>query len=157
MFEVAAMLRRASTPAARAGVERFQSMASILLDAYRTGTPEAMERLWAHAWHRRSWEAMRRYVQLDLGRPPKTEGEDVPISLDDAHWLIARDNGFGNWSALIDYTVDHAADSHPKAAAPLRVLARPNEELPPSLAHTRDRDAAIATIEAAACPARREQ
>ncbi len=120
MFEVAAMLRRASTPAARAAVERFQSMASILLDAYRTGTSQAMERLWAHTWHRRSWEAMRRYVQLDLGRPPKTEGEDVPISLDDARWLIARDNGFTTWADLIEHAVDHAADSHPKAAAPFQ-------------------------------------
>jgi ankyrin repeat protein len=152
MFEVAAMLRRASTPAARAAVERFQRMASILLDAYRTGTPEAMERLWAHTWHRRSWEAMRRYVQLDLGRPPKTEGEDVPISLDDARWLIARDNGFTSWADLIEHAVDHAADSHPKAAAPFRVLARPTEELPSSLARTRDWDAAIATIRGRGLP-----
>ena len=152
MFALAAMLRRASTPEVRAGVERFQSMASILLDAYRTGTPEAMERLWANTWHRRSWETMRRYVQLDLGRPPKTEGEDVPISLDDARWLVARDNGFTTWADLIDYTVEHAADSRLKAAAPFHVLAKPNEELPQSLARTRDWDAAIATIRSRGLP-----
>ena len=152
MFELAAMLRRASTPEARAGVERLQSMASILLDAYRTGTPEAMERLWAHTWHRRSWEAMRRYVQLDLGRPPKTEGEDVPISLDDARWLVARDNGFTTWADLIEYTVGHAADSRPKAAAPFHVLANPSEELPQSVARTRDWDAALAAIRTRGLP-----
>ena len=97
MLDLAEMLRRASTPAARAAVDRLQRGATNLVDAYRTGTAEAMQRHWADTWHRRSWEAMRRYVQLDLGRPPKTEGEDVPISLDDARWLIARDNGFASW------------------------------------------------------------
>ena len=152
MFELAAMLRRASTPEARAAVERFQSMASILLEAYRTGTAEAMERLWAHTWHRRSWETMRRYVQLDLGRPPNTEGEDVPITLDDARWLIARDSGFPTWADLIEHAVDHAADSHPKAAAPFHVLPKPDEELSPSLARTRDWGAAIAAIRSRGLP-----
>jgi hypothetical protein len=95
---------------------------------------------------------MRRYVQLDLGRPPKTEGEDVGISLDDARWLIARDNGFTTWADLIEHAIDHAADSHPKAAAPFSVLARPTEELPSSLARTRDWDAAIATIRGRGLP-----
>ena len=146
MYEVAAMLRRASTPEARAAVEPFHRMAAILLDAYRTGTPEAMERLWAVTWHRRSWEATRRYIQLDLGRPPKTEGEDVPISLDDARWLIARENGFATWSALVEYAIDHAADPRPMATSPFRLLAKPGEELSSRLERTRDWDAAIALI-----------
>ena len=152
MFEVAAMLRRASTPAARAAVERVQSMASILLDAYRTGTPEAMERLWAHTWHRRSWETMRRYVQLDLGRPPKTEGEDVPISLDDARWLIARDNGFSHLGRP-----DRAHRRPRRRLSPesRRAVPRAGEAergTAPSLARTRDWDAAIATIRSRGLP-----
>ncbi|HEV8445414.1 MAG TPA: ankyrin repeat domain-containing protein [Gemmatimonadaceae bacterium] len=152
MFELAAMLRRASTPPARSAVERWHRMAANLLDAYRTGAPEAMERHWADTWHRRSWEAMRRYVQLDLGRPPVVEGADVPITLDDARWLIARDNGFTTWIGLIEYTIDHAADSHPKAAAPFHVLSKPNEELPPPLERTRDWDVAIATVKSRGLP-----
>src|SRR5438874_90268 len=42
---------------------RYEEMATNLLAAYRTGTPEAMERHWHDTWHRRAWDGMRRYVQ----------------------------------------------------------------------------------------------
>src|SRR5215218_8025067 len=42
----------------------YDTKAQALLDAYRTGTPEAMERHYSHTWHRRAWPAMRTYVQL---------------------------------------------------------------------------------------------
>ena len=48
---------------------QYEEMAGALLDAYRTGTPAAMERHWSFTWHRRPWRGMRTYVQLDLGRP----------------------------------------------------------------------------------------
>ncbi len=152
MFDLAAMLRRASTPAARAAVERFQRGAVNLLDAYRTGTPEAMQRHWADTWHRRSWEAMRRYVQLDLGRPPAGEGEDVPIALGDARWLIMRDNGFASWESFIEHTIDQAASPRPLASAPFRLLSKPTEELAPAVERTRDWDAAIAMLRAGGLP-----
>jgi hypothetical protein len=85
-------------PAALAAYER---MASHLLDAYRTGTPEAMERHWADTWHRRTWQTLRTYVQLDLGKRPTVEGGDVELTLDDARMWIARDAGFENWNALV--------------------------------------------------------
>src|ERR1043166_882384 len=59
-------------------------MAEALLDAYRTGSPEAMSRHYAFTWHRRSWSAMRTYVQLDLGKRSAADGTDVDITLDDA-------------------------------------------------------------------------
>jgi hypothetical protein len=31
--------------------------------------PEAMERHYRYTWHRRPWQGMRTYVQLDLGKP----------------------------------------------------------------------------------------
>src|SRR5262249_46165916 len=34
-------------------MDQFQEMADALLEAYCTGTPEAMERHWALTWHRR--------------------------------------------------------------------------------------------------------
>ncbi len=152
MVDLAAFLRRASTPAARAAVERYQRGAVNLVDAYRTGTPDAMHRHWADTWHRRSWEAMRRYVQLDLGRPPTNDGDDVPITLDDARWLIARDNGFVAWEAFIAHTVDRASDARPVATAPFRLLSKPGEELAPAVERTRDWDAAIALIRARELP-----
>ena len=146
MFDLAAWLRRAAAPAARSAVERFQRGALNLLDAYRTGTPEAMQRHWADTWHRRTWEAMRSYVQLDLGRQPKFEGEDIQISLDDARWLIARDNGFQNWEAFIDSTIESASGARTIANAPFRLLGSTEDELPPNVERTRDWDAAIALI-----------
>ena len=34
-------------------------LADALLQAYRTGTPAAMERHWSLTWHRRNWQGMR--------------------------------------------------------------------------------------------------
>ena len=59
----------------------FHEKVDALLDAYRTGTPEAMERHWRHTWHRRAWGAMRTYVQIDLGH---AASDDIEISHDEA-------------------------------------------------------------------------
>jgi hypothetical protein len=68
----------------RPNLALFETKAEALLDAYRTGTPEAMERHYRHTWHRRPWEAMRIYVQLDLGKRPIGPDDDFPITIDDA-------------------------------------------------------------------------
>ena len=64
-----------------AALAERETMAEALLDAYRTGTPEAMERHYRYTWHRRPWQSMREYVQLDLGK----RGE---ITLDDARYSV---------------------------------------------------------------------
>ena len=85
---------------------RYQTMADALLEAYRTGTPEAMERHYRYTWHRRAWSGMRRYVQLDLGKlPPSADDDvDVDITLDDARHLVAVEYGFTDWPALVAFT-----------------------------------------------------
>ena len=104
MVDVAALLREAELPdSSRPTVERFERMAENLLAAYRTGTPEAMERHYAETWHRRAWPAMRRYTLLDLGRVPGPNDEYIDISLDDARLIVAREHQFDSWSALIAY------------------------------------------------------
>jgi hypothetical protein len=117
-------------------------MASNLLDAYRTGTEEAMARHWADTWHRRSWQAMRTYVQLDLGKRPAVEGGDVELTLDDARLWIARDAGFENWNVL----TGHAA-SLPAGRALLekavRLVVVDNDGALRSVAATRDFDEAL--------------
>src|SRR4051794_31328578 len=58
-------LEKRSAEAAGAGAKAralYELKAEALLDAYRTGTPEAMERHYSHTWHRRAWRAMRTYV-----------------------------------------------------------------------------------------------
>jgi Leucine-rich repeat (LRR) protein len=94
-----------TTPGAEA-LARYEDMADALLLAYRTGTPDAMERHYRYTWHRRAWSGMRRYVQLDLGKlPPASDAAvEVKITLDDARHLVAREYGFDDWAALIAFT-----------------------------------------------------
>lgn len=75
----------------------YHECVQALLDAYRTGTPEAMERHYRHTWHRRAWSGMRTYVQVDLG---KQAADDIEITEEDARWLVAREKGFEDWAAL---------------------------------------------------------
>ena len=96
-------LKRALEPdpaRSAATLAQYEEMAEALLDAYRTGTPEAMERHYRYTWHRRAWHGMRTYVQLDLGKRPSEPDGDVAITLDDARYLVARERGFDSWDAL---------------------------------------------------------
>src|SRR5687767_4945266 len=45
-------------------LEQFESLARDLVTAYRTGESAAMQRIWDHFGHRRTWETFRTYVQL---------------------------------------------------------------------------------------------
>jgi hypothetical protein len=124
----------------------YERMAANLLEAYRTGTPDAMQRHWNDTWHRRSWEAMRTYVQLDLGKRPAAEGEDVAISLDDARFLVARDHGFASWQALVDYLAKLPPGGRDIAAAPVRPFAPDADGMPVESEGTRDWDEAITLL-----------
>jgi len=123
MFDVADLLRRASSPPnTRPTLERYEQMAANLLEAYGTGTPDAMQRHWNDTWHRRTWETMRRYVQLDLGKRPETENADVAISLDDARLLVARDHGFKSWQVLAEYVANLPPGRQMIAATPVKLF-----------------------------------
>jgi hypothetical protein len=103
----------------------YETKAEALLEAYRTGTPEAMDRHYRHTWHRRAWPAMRTYVQLDLGKRPSGPKDDVDITLDDARSLVAIEHGFATWDALKAF-----AESAP---AGLRVAAKPVRLVDPAM------------------------
>ncbi len=130
MLEVATLLRapRPAAPPSSAGspvlrIEDYELRAQALLDAYRMGTDEAMERHWRLTWHRRTWSAMRTYVQLDLGRAIDDPDQDRDITLDDARFLIAREFGFENRRALEEYVAALPATAGAIAAKPLGLLA----------------------------------
>ena len=122
MFRVAELLRNAASPGpAVLSLARIEEMASNLLDAYRTGTPEAMRRHWNDTWHMRAWPAMRRYVLLDLGRVPAPDDEYIDITLDDARLLVAREHRFDDWAALRDYVASLPADRPMAVARPVHL------------------------------------
>lgn len=117
MLSVANRLRKAESGSAPA-LDEYEAKAEALLEAYRTGTPEAMERHWRLTWHRRNWSAMRTYTLLDLGRSASGSDADADISLADAQHLVAREHGFKNWEELKDFSW-RAAGKETLAAAPV--------------------------------------
>jgi len=114
----------ANRDAAATTLALFETKAEALLDAYRTGAPEAMERHYRHTWHRRAWQAMRTYVQLDLGKRPNAPGDDVDITLDDARHLVAVEHGFANWDSLKSFAESQTSALRP-TVKPVR-LVEPN-------------------------------
>ncbi|MFN2603553.1 MAG: ankyrin repeat domain-containing protein [Gemmatimonadaceae bacterium] len=103
MVAVAKRLRRAES-GSQPTLDEYEEKAEALLDAYRTGTPEAMERHWRLTWHRRNWSAMRTYTLLDLGRSASGSDADADISLADAQHLVAHEHGFKSWQELEEFT-----------------------------------------------------
>jgi hypothetical protein len=104
-------------------IGEFEELADALLEAYRTGTPEAMRRHWALTWHRRNHKGMRTYVQLDLGRQAGSKNQDDDITLDDARFLVAREHGFESWDALVKYYRRLAVPPSFVTAKPVRVVS----------------------------------
>jgi Leucine-rich repeat (LRR) protein len=101
----------------------YEAKAEALLEAYRTGSPEAMERHYNYTWHRREWRVMRTYVQLDLGKRPAHPDDDVEITVNDARHLIAVEHGFANWSELEAFTRS-LNPGRRVTAKPLRLVVR---------------------------------
>ena len=125
---------------------QFEDMAEALLEAYRTGTTAAMERHWALTWHRRNVQAMRTYVQLDLGRQVGAVNQDDYITLDDARFLVAREHGFECWDALVNYYASVPVPSSLITRKPIRLVASEtiSEESPTW--HSRDWSAVVARL-----------
>jgi hypothetical protein len=129
-------LKRALTPNADVSIrtlEQYDRMASALLEAYSTGTPEAMERHYGYTWHRRSWDAMRRYVLADLGRASSSPD----ITLEDARHLVAVEYGFQSWQELESF-VRSMPGATRTTAKPMRVQSVAIPEAPRPVAVTRD-------------------
>jgi Leucine Rich Repeat (LRR) protein len=115
----------------------YEAKAEALLEAYRTGTPEAMERHYTYTWHRRAWHAMRTYVQLDLGKRPAHAGEEIEITLDDARDLVALEHGFTNWRELEAFTKSLEPERR-VTAKPLRLVVRKGSDHWEPIAGSRD-------------------
>jgi Leucine-rich repeat (LRR) protein len=143
-LEHAAVARR---DAGAAALARYETAADALLDAYQTGAPEALERHYRYTWHRRRWEAIREYVQLDLGKRPAAPGANVEITLDDARHLVALEHGFENWKALVAFTQSAAVGSR-FAAKPVQVVDQAADESAQPIATSREWDAIIALLRA---------
>ena len=121
----------------------YEGAATSLLDAYRTGDPDALRRVWDHAGHRRSLDAMRRYVRVDLGY---REHDDVDISLDEARLLVARGYGFADWRSLTEFLASLAPKQSAVAARPIGVFSHDAKGSRQPVATLRDWDDVLALI-----------
>jgi hypothetical protein len=88
-----------------AALTRYEAVAEALVTAYRTPDPAAMRIVWDYFGHMRAWDAMRRYIRLDLGGPEAVAdpAEDF-ITLAQARYLVARGQGFPGWAELVAFT-----------------------------------------------------
>ena len=77
------------------GLEQYENLASDLIDAYRTGNPQALQRLADHTGHKITWDRLRENVQLALGK--------AELSLPDAQLFLARVQGFESWQMLAEH------------------------------------------------------
>lgn len=145
-----AAITKANATAHEVGAEalaRYESAADALLDAYRSGTPEAMEGHYKHTWHRRSWHAMRTYVQLDVGKRPAQDGDDVEITLEDARHLVAIEHGFASWDDLRAFTRSPAMRER-MAPKPVRLVDRDAPENSRPILRSRNWGAVISACDA---------
>jgi Leucine-rich repeat (LRR) protein len=107
----------------RPSLAHYETIAADLLEAFRTGNPRAMQTVWTHSGHRRTWPLMREYVLLDLGKGQNSESPATDISLDDAQRLVARSHGFEGWPALVDCLTAVQGKKTILAAKPVKVFA----------------------------------
>lgn len=135
--------RLSLTQAARS----YERVADALVRAYAHGERADMRVVWDYFGHGRTWEAMRRYVRLDLGRTQDPQpGEVDAITIDDARYLVARAQGFEHWPALMEYAATVRADKDtPSKAVTVYIHDASGEQRP--VERVRDWDAAIALLE----------
>ena len=83
----------------------YDAVAHALATAYGAPDPDAMRTVRDYFGHMRTWDAMRRYVRLDLGGPEEVQdpGQDF-ITVQQARWLVARAQGFATWEELAAHT-----------------------------------------------------
>jgi len=135
-------------PPGRSLMERYERVAEALVRAYRTGEPEAMQVIWDYFSHLRRWDAMRRYVRLDLGRREESAGPDDDISLADAQFLVARAQGMASWQALADFVASLPPGQSTIAAKPLTLFVLDEHGEKQSVGNARDWDEVIALLQA---------
>lgn len=127
-------------------VEHFERIAADLVDAYRTGNSAAMHSVWSNFGHMRSWEGMRTYVQLDLGKRPGADGTQPDITTDDARLLTARAHDFATWDQLVELIESRGDDAGAITPRPVVVSSVDAKGKKHGSVHTRDWTVALGLL-----------
>lgn len=127
-------------------MRRYEAAAEALVVAYRTGAADAMRIVWDYFGHMRRWEAMRRYVRLDLGkREEPANPADDEITLSEAQFLVARAQDFESWNALEQF-VATLPPRRAIATKAVSVFAPQQSNDPAAAVRSRDWDEVIALM-----------
>jgi hypothetical protein len=137
----AALRARVEAPPA---VKRYHQVAEALVAAYASPDEPAMRIVWEYFGHRRTWDGMRRYVRLDLGKPEQPPDGDR-ITLTEAQSLVARAQGTETWEALVDAASLPAAGA--RAAKAIGVLRNQGERREQDALRSRDWDEVLEWLE----------
>jgi hypothetical protein len=89
-------------------LERCESLARDLVEAYKTGDSGAIQRFKDHFQLNRTpnRDQLREQVRGRLGLSSDTQSENDDLALADAQLLVARSHGFENWSQLRKHIED---------------------------------------------------
>jgi hypothetical protein len=120
-------------------VQRFEILTRDLVEAYRSGADDAVQRVMDHfhiermlTWDRPSQAErvarLRRAVRHKLGQPDAEHASDT-LALADAELLIARSEGFENWPELVKHTEEENRSLLPAERKEFPVL-RADDEAP---------------------------
>ena len=131
-------------------MRRYEKVAEAVVSAYATGDARAMRVVWEYFDHRRTWDAMRRYLRLDLGKTEQPGSpDDDHITIDEARSLVARAQGFATWEALATFAHAMPRSGQALAAKPVEVFASDDDDSdarPVSL-RSRDWDEVLALLQ----------
>ncbi len=137
---------------ADAPMRRYNAVVEALVTAYREDDERARRIVWDYFGHARAWDALRRYIRLDLGKSEEPRGpEDLEITIDDARYLVARAQGFESWSALTAFVASVPAGKTLAAKpAGAYTLDESGAQLP--VIRTRDWDELFAQVQTRSIP-----
>jgi len=131
----------------------YEAVAEAVVSAYRENDEAARRIVWDYFGHSRAWDALRRYMRLDLGRPEHPrENEDAEITIDEARYLVARAQGFQSWSVLTQSIASSAGAGRTLATKPVGayIVNESGEQKPVMM--TRDWDELFTHVQADAIP-----
>jgi hypothetical protein len=130
-----------------AAMQRYDRVAEALVTAYRTGEESAMRIVWDYFGHMRTWDAMRRYVRLDLGKTEQPQSsEDDIITLAEAQFLVARAQGFESWESLAAFAASVPPGKTTIAAKAVTLYSTADSESKEVATRSRDWDEVIAVM-----------
>ena len=140
-----ALTARLATGEAR---RRYARVADALVTAYAAPDAASMRIVWDYFGHRRTWDGMRRYVRLDLGRTERpADGEADVITLAEAQYLVARAQGFESWAALEAFAARVPPASPTLATKAIALYAVADGDSRTVAERSHDWDAALARLQ----------